>query len=443
MADSARRAFDEKTGYKLNTMNIKLHLPAAFCLTVGMLIFGATSAQNLIEGKPEDVGLSTARLLQIDVAVKDAIAKNWFPGAAVLIARNGKIVYRKAFGVNDIDTKSPLRTDGIFRIASQTKAITSVAVMMLMEEGKIGLDDPLSKYIPEFKTVRILTAFNQKDSSYTARDYNGEVTIRHLLTHTSGIDYPFIGSPEFIAIYAKAGIPSGLDAPMENLGVKMKALGKLPLKHAPGEAWTYGLSVDVLGYVVEVASGMSLDQFFRKHIFEPIGMNDTYFYLPRDKQNRLVVAYADDKGVPVKLDAKQVLDPNYPALEGKYYSGGGGLSSTLDDYAKFLQLFINNGKYNGHQVLTKKTIDLMMTCQTPDMGMQFGLGFLLATPKNDQESPTSVGSFSWGGAFSTSYWGDPKEKLVCLIYEQVIGSSHPELNRQLPALVYQAITDKR
>src|SRR5690606_33940078 len=200
--------------------------------------------------------------------------------------KDGKIVYHKAIGYNDLDKKTPLKRDAIFRIASQTKAITSVAVMMLYEEGKFLLKDPISKYIPEFAKPRVLDKFNAEDTTYTTVPTKREITIHDLLTHTSGIGYAQIGSKEANAIYAKNGIVGGIGVGQILLADKIKKLGTLPLFHQPGEQWTYGLNTDVLGYLVEVASGMSLDEFFRKKIFEPLGMKDTYFYLPREKYNR-------------------------------------------------------------------------------------------------------------------------------------------------------------
>jgi CubicO group peptidase (beta-lactamase class C family) len=228
--------------------------------------------------KPEDVGISTERLKRIDRMVEEHVAKKRVPGAVVLIVRQGKIAFHKAYGYSDVENKTALRKDDIFRIASQSKAITSLAVMMLWEEGKFLLDDPASAYIPELKNPSVLGTFNPKDSSYTTAPAKSEITIRQLLTHTSGLDYAAIGSIEFTAIYTKAGVPSGIGTHQDVLSDKMKILAKLPLKHEPGERWTYGLNTDMLGYLVEVLSGMSFDEFLRKRIFDPLGMKDTYFY---------------------------------------------------------------------------------------------------------------------------------------------------------------------
>lgn len=407
------------------------------------MVAGTVCRAQFGTAKPEEVGMSAERLARIDNVVNDYVSKKWFAGAAVFVARNGKIVYHKAYGFSDMDQQTPLKKDDIFRIASQTKAITSTAALILYEEGKLLLDDPVSKYIPEFKNSKVLATFNEKDSSYTTEPARSEITIRQLLTHTSGIDYPVIGSKEMTAIYAKAKIPSGIGTPGGHLGDQIKVLGSLPIKHQPGAHFTYGLNTDVLGYVVEVVSGMTLDQFFRKRIFEPLGMNDTYFYLPREKHARLVTLYEEADGKVRKAMGSKGITPNYPNEAGTYYSGGAGLSSTVEDYGKFLQMFLNGGTFNGNRILGRKTIELMLTDQIAESqgGNPFGLGFGLETPKNDAQSPVSIGTFSWGGIFSTTYWGDPKEKLVCLIYKQIWPTSHGDLDAKFKELVYQSITD--
>jgi len=313
--------------------------------------------------------------------------------------------------------------------------------MMLFEEGKFQLDDAVSKYIPEFKSSRVLDRLNWIDTTYTTQPAKSEITIRQLLTHTSGLDYASIGTQEFKAIYAKAGIPSGIGNDNMILSEKMKMLGGLPLKHHPGEQYLYGLNMDVLGYLVEVLSGMKFDQFLHTRIFQPLGMNDTYFFLPKEKHNRLVTLYESKDGVIKKVDHKiyDGINPEYPKLEGKYHSGGAGLSSTVEDYAKFLQLFLNNGEFNGTRLLSRKTIELMMTSQIqPPLTNQVGLGFGLVTDKNDYQSITSIGTFSWGGAFNSQYWADPKEKLILIIYTNMYDSPY-RTGDYFRNLTYQAI----
>lgn len=403
----------------------------------------AQSVKNLTEAKPEDAGVSTARLSHIDKLLQESVDKQMIPGAVAMIVRNGKIVYYKTFGYRDVEKKTPLKKDDIFRIASQSKAITSLAVMMLWEEGKFLLDDPVSRYISEFKKPKVLKSFNADDSTFTTEPATREITIRHLLSHSSGIDYAVIGSPELKAIYAKAGIPSGIGNASHVLGDKIKLLGTMPLKHQPGERWTYGLNSDVLGYLVEIWSGMSFDQFLKTRILDPLGMNDTYFYLPKNKHGRLVALHGnrDGKVYKMKTSPFDALDADYPNKNGTYFSGGAGLSSTVEDYAKFLQLFLNNGEFNGTRLLSRKTVELMLTDQLPDLGNEFGLGFGLETTKNDHESPASIGSFSWGGAFSTKYWADPKENLIGLIYTNIYNNPNGFINQKFQVLTYQAIAD--
>jgi CubicO group peptidase (beta-lactamase class C family) len=404
------------------------------------------SAQTFQAGKPAENGMSAERLGRIDGMINDLMAKKRIPGAVVFVARNGKVVYHKAYGYSDAEKQAAMKKDDIFRIASQSKAVTSLAVMMLYEEGLFTLDEPVSKYIPQFKDPKVLVKLNWKDTTYTTAPAKGEITIRQLLTHTSGLDYAGIGSQEFKAIYAKAGIPSGIGNHNMLLADKMKVLGALPLKHNPGEAYTYGLNMDVLGYLVEVLSGKSLADFFKTRIFQPLGMNDTYFYLPKDKHSRLVGVYQSAPSAAMaRLKGNPIYDgvnPDYPTLEGQYFSGGAGLSSSIEDYAKFLQMFLNKGEYNGARLLSRKTIEMMMTNQTqPPITNQVGLGFGLETDTNDYASPATVGSFSWGGAFNTQYWADPKEKLVGLIYTNMYDSPGLNTGDRFKTLVYQAIVD--
>lgn len=409
-------------------------------LFVSIAAFG----QTLSIGTPKENGFSTERLQRVDNLINDHLSKGQIPGAVVLIARNGKIVYHKAFGYSDLENKVALNKNDIFRIASQTKAITSLAVMMLFEEGKFLLDEPVSRYIPEFKNPRVLANLNWSDTTYTTIPAKSEITIRQLLTHTSGIDYASIGSQEFKAIYSKAKVPSGIGSANMLLADKMKVLGGLPLKHHPGEQFTYGLNTDVLGYLVEVLSGQSLEQFFKTRIFQPLGMNDTYFYLPKEKHSRLVYLYQTKGGKLLKMEAPTYdgSNPQYPTLAGTYFSGGAGLSSTVEDYAKFLQLFLNKGEYNGVRLLSRKTVELMLTNQTaPPITNQFGLAFGLETATNDYQSIYTLGSFSWGGAFNTHYWADPKEKLVAMIFTNMYASPVWNIGEKFKLAVYQAIGD--
>lgn len=404
---------------------------------------------NQNDAHPEAAGFSAERLKRIDGLVNAYIKKGQLNGGVALIMRNGKVAYYKAYGYNNTETQQPMPKDGIFRIASQTKAITSVAVMMLFEEGKFLLDDPVSNYIPEFKSPKVLDKFNAADSSYTTIPAKREITIRDLLTHTSGIGYAQIGSAEANAIYYKAGITAGIGVGQIVLADKIKQLGKLPIFHQPGERFTYGLNTDVLGYLVEVVSGMPLDRFMRTRIFEPLGMKDTYFYLPKEKQARLVNLYTEDStGRAVLMPAVRNLNGDmirdYPNTSGTYFSGGAGLSSTIYDYALFLQMLLNGGTYNGRRILSRNTVRMMTMNQIGDVSRgvnKFGLGFGITTERGSAILPVNEGAFDWGGMFATTYWVDPKEKLVGLFYRNIFPTRMAGFNEKFKVLVYQAIND--
>jgi CubicO group peptidase (beta-lactamase class C family) len=287
----------------------------------------------------------------------------------------------------------------------------------------------------------VLTRFNPADSSYESAPARRRPTIRQLLTHTAGLDYPAIGSDEFKAIYAKAGIPSGIGNTAATICDKMRVLGTLPLKHEPGERFTYSLGLDVLGCLVELVSGMPFDRFLRTRIFDPLGMRDTWFHLPADRAGRLVALHDLESGqaVPRHDPVFDGVDPDYPKHPGGYFSGGAGLSGSIEDYAKFLQLFLNGGELNGVRLLSPRTVELMLTDQLPTLPNEFGLGFALETPANDYQSPQSVGSFSWGGAFRTTYWADPRQRLVALLYTNTYGGRPAPLGNQFAVLTYAAM----
>lgn len=383
-------------------------------------------------------GFNDVRLARIDSLVTRLIANKRIPGAVVMLVQDGAVVYNKAFGYRDIETKVPLQRDDIFRIASQTKAITSLAAMMLWEEGKFALDDPISKYIPEFDKQQVLTKFNPADSSYESKPTQRRTTIRQLFTHTSGLDYADIGSEEFRAIYAKAGVTS-MGREGEVLADKVRILARLPLRYEPGERFNYSLSVDVLGRLVEVLSGMPLNEFFRTRIFEPLRMRDTWFELPAERRSRLVTLHNETDGVLAPMRTGQSgMQPDFPARRVTYFAGGAGLSGTTSDYARFLQLFLNGGELDGVRLVSRKTVELMLVNHIPRLQPAFGLGFGLETPETDFRTVLSSGSFEWGGAFATTYWADPSERLVALIYTNVLGST-ADLGNQFKVLVYSAL----
>lgn len=393
-------------------------------------------------------GISPDRLKRIDALLQEYVDKGWMPGAVALVARDGKIIYHKAVGYSNIEGKKPLVKDAIFRIASQTKAITSVGVMMLYEEGKLLLDDPVSKYIPEFKNPKVLDQYQEKDTTYTTLPAKREITVRDLLNHTSGIGYAQIGNPQMNAIYYKAGVIGGIGVEKVVLADKMKILGSLPLFNHPGEKWTYGLNTDLLGYLIEVISGASLAEFFSQRIFEPLGMKDTYFYLPSSRHSRLVALHTEDKEkklvkAPASLPLNGTFYSDYPTSEGTYYSGGGGLSSTAYDYAIFMQMLLNGGIYNSKRILSPASIRMMTTNQLGQVnfgaGNHFGLGFEVISESAAGKTPLSPGSFLWGGMFSSSYWIDPKEKIIAQLFINLYPNSHGDIHNKFKAVVYGAI----
>jgi CubicO group peptidase (beta-lactamase class C family) len=362
-----------------------------------------------------------------------------------LVARKGKIVYHKAFGYADNTSKKELKTNAIFRIASQTKAITSTAVMMLWEEGNFKLDDPVSKYIPEFKNPHVLDTYNENDGSYTTVPADKEITIRHLLTHTSGIGYGVIDSDErFKTIYKKAGITDLFSIEKVTIGESVKKLAKLPLHHNPGEKFTYSEGLDVLAYFVEVISGMPFDEFLRKRIFDPLEMNDTWFYLPKEKESRLVTVQSKENDI-WKKHPITYYDTDYPIKGAKtFFSGGAGLSSTTKDYATFLQMYLNGGELNGIRILSRTTVQSIMGNQTGNLfsgpEKYYGLAFGVVTLKGqDMGGLGSEGTFDWGGYFNTQYFADPKEEIIGLIFKQTEGPTNDKSRDYFRILVEQAV----
>jgi CubicO group peptidase (beta-lactamase class C family) len=387
---------------------------------------------------PEAAGFLTTRLQKIDALLKKYTQNGTMPNAVTFIAKNGKIVHYKSYGYSNIQRKKAVKNNDIFRIASQTKAVTSVALMMLYEEGKFLLDDPISSYIPEFKNPQVIVTINDSDSTATTRPAKREITIRDLLSHTSGIPY---GNK----LYTKAKIPGVNSLENETIATVVKRLAKLPLAHDPGEAYTYGLNTDVLGYLVEVLSGMPLDKYFKTKIFDPLGMADTYFYLPLDKKSRLVSLYGKDSiNAPLALSTN-ISNQTYPYAGAKvYFSGGAGLVGPIEDYAKFCQMLLNGGTFNGARILSKKTIALMATNQIGekevwDTGNKFGLGFEITTEKGNAKQLGNIGVYGWGGMYATDYKIDPKENLIFLIYTNANPFPNPDINKRFRVLVYQAL----
>jgi CubicO group peptidase (beta-lactamase class C family) len=401
----------------------------------------------LTEASPESVGISAERLERIDKMCIEAIESGDLPGIVSMVVRNGKIVHWKAYGMADNQSGRTLKRDDIFRIASQSKAITSTAVMMLWEEGKFRLDDPISKFIPEFKNPQVLKSFKYADTTYTTVPAKSEITIRHLLTHTSGIGYGIIdGNEQIKMIYQKAGVTDLFTTEKITIAESVKKLAKLPLHHNPGEKYTYSEGLDVLGYFIEVVSGMPFDEFLKTKIFDPLGMNDTRFYFPEDKAARLVAVQQKVNGKWEKYPVT-FYDTDYPVKGAKtFFSGGAGLSSTVKDYAIFLQMYLNGGELNGVRILSRKTVESIMGNQTGELygwpNEHYGLAFGVLTDKGQNKGGLgSEGTFQWGGYFNTSYFADPKENVIGLIFKQTQGPVNDETGWKFRQLVFQTIDD--
>lgn len=374
-------------------------------------------------------GIIPERVQKLDQMLDKAIAEGEVPGLVAMVMKDGKLVYHSAKGMADAQSGRAMKKDDIFRIASQTKAITSTAVMILWEEGKFRLDDPISKYIPEFKNPQVLAGFRYSDTTFYTKPSSKEITIRHLLTHTSGLGYGMIdGDERMKMIYQKAGVTDLFTTEDISIEESVKKLAKLPLHHEPGSKYTYSEGLDVLGYFIEVVSGMPFDQFLKERIFDPLGMNDTRFYLSEAQAPRLVTVqtYRDGKWGPYPVT---FYDPEYPRKGAKrFFSGGAGLSSTTTDYAKFLQMYLNGGELEGRRILSPQTIQTMMKNQVGDLmngDKYYGLAFGVVT---DQGLATgglgSKGTFDWGGYFNTQYFADPELNIIGLIFKQTSGSGN-------------------
>ena len=423
---------------------IKLVLSRNIFVVFVMLLLPMFVKPQVIQTNTKNNSVDYGKLAKIDDLVNDYIAKNWLTGAVSIVIKDNQVVQYKGYGYADVASKKPMKNDAIFRIMSQTKAITSAGVLILYEQGKLLLDEPISDFIPEFKNPVVLDKFNETDTTYTTVPAKREITFRDLLTHTSGLDYADIGSSKVEAIYTKNHIPSGLGYFDASLLDRMKALGKLPLTFQPGEKWQYGLNSDLLGCLIEVISGMNLEDFLKKNIFQPLDMKDTYFNVPPSKAGRLATVYTEDSLHHIIKWSHEFrhIDPDYPAMNKHYFSGGAGLSSTAFDYAVFMQMLLNGGIYNGHRILSKRTVEMMTSGQL-EAGIfgedNFGLGFDITSEKSAAKGPRNTSSFSWGGYYGTTYWADPRAHLVCLFMTQQNPNSHGDIERKFESLVYSSL----
>ena len=397
-----------------------------FCGTI--LAFG----QGLPMAVPEEVGVSDERLERIRPVMQNYVDDGRIPGFLTVVARRGKIVHFETIGMRDLENKKPMEPDTIFRIYSMSKPITSVAVMMLYEEGHFQLDTPVSQFIPEFENMKV---YNEDQTEIS--DAEKEMTIKHLLMHTAGLTYGW-GSKPVDERYKELKM-SGASATLVDM---VKTLGDIPLVHEPGKRWTYGVSTDVLGYLVEVVSEMPFEKFLQTRLFGPLGMVDTAFSIPPEKRDRFAALYSFSKEDGLERVGKKA------DADGEFTffpSGGGGLVSTASDYMRFSQMLLNGGELDGVRILDKETVELM---RYPHHDGWFGLGFSVVNDKKSKDTddkepkdtPESVGSFSWGGAAATIFWIDPVEEVVGLLMMQIHNNPYP-VHQQFKVLTYQALTE--
>jgi CubicO group peptidase (beta-lactamase class C family) len=397
---------------------------------------------------PEAVGLSSARLVAVHDLLAENVDKGAIAGAAALVIRRGQVAYVDAVGKADVEAGRPMQDDTLFRICSMSKPITSAAVMILADEGRLSLTDPVAKFIPEFRDAKVFApaagASTTGDGNVTHAVVPAErpVTIRHLLTHTSGLCYGFAGRPQLTALIKQAEIADGLSETSVTLEDNARRIAAIPLINQPGAEWEYGLSTDVLGRVVEVASGMPFDRFLEERLFKPLGMEDTQFRVPAEKRDRLAAAYRPGKDGRIERlpEGKVTLgalvySASYPYGEpGAYRSGGAGLVSTVPDYARFLLMLRNGGELDGHRILKHESVLAMTSNQLGDMkldfgnhGDQFGLGFGLVSEAGKDRGFGSPGTYSWGGFYYTYFWVDPRKDLIAVVMAQL----HPWDGRTL------------
>lgn len=418
-------------------------------LTGAFTVFAQTPSGQITpplgDAAPADMGLSPERLERIDAMIETAIAEEQVPGAVALIARNGKIVYERALGKAN-PAGAILATDSIFRIASQTKAITSTAVMILWEEGHFRLDDPLEKFLPEFANPVVLEAYDEQTGHYITRPAKSSITVRHLLTHRSGLGYGIIdGDPRMRQIYIDAGITDLYSTEPVVLADNVKKLAALPLLFDPGERYHYAEGLDVAGRLVEVVSGLPFDEFLQTRLFEPLGMKDTQFYLRPDQVDRLVtVQQPAEGGGWEKYVGNEHYDADYPIKGARtWFGGGAGLTSTVRDYAAFLQMYVNGGEYNGTRILSRTTINTIMAHQS-DLGKEAHLGLAFRVVTDSGVAAGGFGgidTFSWGGYFNTNYFADPHEELVAMIFKQTRNQRKDTTAWKFRQLVFTAIDD--
>ena len=413
----------------------------ALCTTLALLA-GPARAQPLPQARPEQVGLSSERLGQVGRVLREEIEKGKFPGAVALVARKGRIAYYESFGVRDPETRAPMTRDSIFRIYSMTKPITSVAIMMLQEQGRLVLTDPVSKFLPQLAHLQVAVEKKDPSSGQTTVELvpaQREITIQDLLRHTSGFTYGArITNAAAKEVYARTGV----DARDLSNAELVDRLATVPLVHQPGAAWEYSRSVDVLGRVVEVISGKSLGAFFAERIFRPLAMKDSGFFVPKERLGRVAQSLPTD---PTSGEKVSLIDVT---AQPRYESGGGGAVSTTDDYVRFAQMLLDGGHLGAARLLSRTTVAFMAsdhlgpisaTMRRP--GYTFGLGFQVRKDVGLDGQSGSVGEYGWAGAGGTYFWIDPKEQLIAILMTQAPGPSRLYYRQLFKELVRQALVD--
>ncbi len=424
----------------------KLKLRLSLVTILLFFVSASISAADFRNSRPEALGMSSERLERLDSVMKSYVDNGQLAGQVILVLRNGRIAYAAENGLRNIESALPMTTDTIFRIASQTKAIVSTGIMILHERGQLDISHPLSRYIPEWADMQVAVA---KDSrGYDLVPAERPITLRNLLTHTGGMSY---GSGPAAEAWEAAGFRGWYFAnKTEPIAKSIARMAALPLDAQPGEQWIYGYNTDILGAVIEKASGLTLEEFLQSHIFDPLGMENTHFYLPRDKADLLAVVYQPKDGGGIEaIPASDGMRSQglYKTGDGPNmsFSGGAGLLSTATDYAKFLQMTLNGGKLNDERILSRKSIELMTTNHLGDIpfrrGQGFGLGFSVVTDLGSRGTLGSIGEYGWGGAYHSTYWVDPVEQLLVVYLTQIIPATGLDDYAKLRSGIYQAIVD--
>jgi CubicO group peptidase (beta-lactamase class C family) len=422
---------------KVKLRRMKKNMLKLVCFLLLAVSCNQVQERDLAVATPEEMGMSSERLERLESAMQKEVNQGNVPGITTMIARHGKIVHFETYGYQDIDQKIPVEENTIFRIYSMTKPVTGVALMMLYEEGKFRLSDPVSKYIPEFMDLKV--AKNPWDPDTELMDQKHEMTIRELMSHSAGLSYGIFSNSYVDKLYREADVLSY----HSTLKKMVKSLSEIPLLYQPGEAYYYSISVDVQSYLVEVLSGMSFRDFLIERICNPLGMVDTDFWVDKEKHHRFSQVYDRKEGEELKLSTEVVgIDPNVFYEPVTFFSGGGGLVSTAMDYMRFCQMLLNGGELGGVRILAPRTVDLMNQNQLPEGiegpgGSDFGLDFAVVNTGRDG---SSLGEYSWGGMAGTWFWIDPVEDLVFVGMRQQFGH-RPSINILSHQLTYQAILD--